>query len=493
MNLDWLDKIDDKSEMIKISLDKEKVAYAKSMTPWLDNIIKNPAMKLRCNIIKQGITEDTFPRCACGKYVTDKKSNRGELLSACSVACHNKITSYPKELDDREWLYQKRIVEKLSLENIGKLIGCSEPTVTKMCDYHSIPKVNYTMSDAGILEKLLDREWILKEHKEKHRTLEDIADEIGSTKSTLSVYLKKHDIDANAPNSYDRDNAITSKECQEVANYILSLGFDIQQNNRTILNGREIDILMPSLSIGIEYNGIFSHYNRPFETTESRIKGRNYHLNKTLDAEKAGIELIHIFSDDWIYRQDIVKSILMSKLGKSEKIFARKCEIVTVQSSQKCAFLRDNHIQGKDSSSIAYGLKYNNELVAAMTFVKSRYNATYEWELSRFACKKFITVVGGFSKLLKHFRSLHSGSIGSYADRSRSTGKVYHTNGFELTKTNPPSYSYVNLSKSIERMHRANFMKKKIAPNDPRAEWEVMLERNYHRIWDCGTLLFVLK
>ena len=132
-----------------------------------------------------------------------------------------------------------------------------------------------------------------------------------------------------------------------------------------------------------------------------------------------------------------------------------------------------------------------HQIVAMMTFCKSRYNKNYIWELSRYACKIDTTVVGGFSKLLSQFRKIHYGSIISYADLTISNGNVYIKNGFMLIKKNPPGYSYVN--DFSKRYHRANFRKNKIAPNDPRPEHEIMYEKGYYQIWDCGTLAFGLN
>jgi hypothetical protein len=41
----------------------------------------------------------------------------------------------------------------------------------------------------------------------------------------------------------------------------------------------------------------------------------DYHLNKTIECEKQGIQLIHVFEDEWLYKQDIVKSRLSNILG----------------------------------------------------------------------------------------------------------------------------------------------------------------------------------
>ena len=133
-----------------------------------------------------------------------------------------------------------------------------------------------------------------------------------------------------------------------------------------------------------------------------------------------------------------------SKLNLNRKIYARKCEKVILNTHQKNSFLNENHIQGEDKSKVKLGLLYGGELICLMTFCKSRFNNNYEWELSRFANKKGVNVVGGFSKLLNWFRENYDGNIVSYADRRYSNGNVYLKNGFEIIRVNSPSYYYVD-------------------------------------------------
>ena len=76
---------------------------------------------------------------------------------------------------------------------------------------------------------------------------------------------------------------------------------DVLMHDRTIINPYEIDIIVPSKSIGIEYDGLYHH---------SEIGGgkpKTYHSFKTNEAKKHGYQLIHIFEDEWLYKQDIVK------------------------------------------------------------------------------------------------------------------------------------------------------------------------------------------
>jgi hypothetical protein len=63
--------------------------------------------------------------------------------------------------------------------------------------------------------------------------------------------------------------------------------------------------------------------------------------------------------------------------------------------------------------------------------------------------------------------------------------------GFKFEKITPPSYWYINFSE-IKRYHRSVFMKHKIVSNPTtKTEYDIMLERGYDRIWDCGTLKYV--
>ena len=88
-----------------------------------------------------------------------------------------------------------------------------------------------------------------------------------------------------------------------------------------------------------------------------------------------------------------------------------------------------------------------------------------------------------------------NGSIVSYADRSYSMGNVYEKNGFELIKTNRPSYYYV--PKNSEKMyHRMNYTKKELLKllNEPNLTEKQLAERlGFSKIYDCGTLTYILK
>src|SRR5574344_1457333 len=116
------------------------------------------------------------------------------------------------------------------------------------------------------------------------------------------------------------------------------------QNNRTILNGKELDIYIPDKKIAIEFNGIYWH-------SEANGKDNNYHLDKALKCEAHGIELIHIFDQEWIEKKEIIKSMIYTKLGYFDKtIQANECNVKEINKEQKRDFLDSYHLKGNDDS-----------------------------------------------------------------------------------------------------------------------------------------------
>lgn len=84
----------------------------------------------------------------------------------------------------------------------------------------------------------------------------------------------------------------------------------IIHNDRTILKPKEIDIYIPELKIGIEYNGLYWH---SIENGTDKYS----HRNKSLACRKLGIRLIHIFEFE-----DLDEQIqLLNKLIKGKDEF----------------------------------------------------------------------------------------------------------------------------------------------------------------------------
>ena len=250
----------------------------------------------------------------------------------------------------------------------------------------------------------------------------------------------------------------------------------------------EIDIYLPELNLGFEFNGLYWH--------SDIFKENNYHLDKLNYFKNKGINIINIWEDDWNLRKDIIKSQIKNLLGLTEnKIFARKCQVKEVTDSKIITnFLNNNHIQGQSHDNIKIGLFYNNELVSLMTFNKfegrKKLKET-EWNISRF-CNKFnYNIIGGASKLLNYFIKVYNPSrLISYADRSWSEGNLYYKLGFILTSESKPDYKYII---NGVRRHKSKFKKSNLVKEGyTGTENEITNQLGINKIYDCGKLKFEL-
>ncbi len=282
-----------------------------------------------------------------------------------------------------------------------------------------------------------------------------------------------------------------SKPEHDIADFLKSLGVKkIINSDRKTISPQELDILLPEYNIAIEFDGLYWH-------SEQQGKDLSYHLDKTERCLKQNIQLIHIFEDEWILKQDIVKARLKQilKLNDSRRIHARKCIIKEIDAKTKNEFLEKYHIQGQDRSTLKLGAFYNDELVSVMTFsygniAKGSKKIEGVWELNRFCSDPNYHIPGIASKMFTYFkRNFDWQEIFSYADRRWSIGKVYEKLGFELDHITQPNYWYI---KGFERIHRFNLRKK---PDEPKniSERILRLEEGYNRIWDCGNLKYILR
>jgi hypothetical protein len=399
----------------------------------------------------------------------------------------NKIKK--KFLDKYGFKYasQSDVVKNKMKETMLKLYNCENPSQSEYIQkIKRINKTNKTLNkykDMNIIDVDYDNK-IFKFRCEKGHDYNISFDIFQNRKRVKTIICTE----CNPINSYN----ISGKQI-ELFNLIReNYHNDILDNCKDIIKPHEIDIYLPDLKLGIEFNGLYWH--------NEMFVDKNYHLNKTEECEKQNIKLIHIYEDDWLYKQDIVKSRILNLLGKSNKIFARKCEIRELTDNKLAReFLIQNHLQGFVGSKIKIGLFYQENLVSLMTFGSFRKamgqkanEGTYE--MLRFCNKLNTNVVGGASRLFKYFvNNYQPNEVISYADRSWSAGDLYEKLGFKLVHKTQPNYYYV--VNSI-RKHRFGFRKDVLIKNgaDPnKTEHEIMLEKKIYRIYDSGHLKFIYK
>lgn len=275
----------------------------------------------------------------------------------------------------------------------------------------------------------------------------------------------------------------------ELQNFVKSLVPECNFQDRTILSGLELDIVIPAYKIAFEYNGGYFH--------SDLHKNKTYHLKKSLEAANQGYKVIHIWECDWYTRKDILKSMIKNQLGKTDTtIYARKTKILPLSPINASDFYRSNHLQGAAVGKYHYGLYYGDTLVSAMSFSSLRKATGLNkkencYELIRYCNALNTTVVGGASKLFKYFIKIHTPEvIISYANFDWSTGNLYEKLEMQSEGRTPPGYFY---TKSKYRFSRFQFQKHRLVARgaDPtKTEYEVMISNGYARIWDCGNLKY---
>ena len=296
---------------------------------------------------------------------------------------------------------------------------------------------------------------------------------------------------------------------------------EVIHTDKNKISPYHLDIYVPSCKIAFEYDGLYWHSIEGLKARNIKsVKLELYHLFKTESCENKNIRLIHIFEDEWLFKQKIVKEKIKYILGKSynlPKVYARKCFIKEISSSRKNKFLNKYHLQGEDKSNINLGLYWKNpktnknKLVSVMTFCKPRRalgqkNSKYDYELSRFVNNSDYIVLGSFGKLFNYFKEKYEwNSLITYADRRWSQGDVYIKNGWFHHHNSKPNYWYTD---GKERFHRFRFNKQHLKeysqnPNskyyeifkniydDNKTEKQIMKESKFYTIYDCGNMVFI--
>jgi len=293
---------------------------------------------------------------------------------------------------------------------------------------------------------------------------------------------------------------------KEIIEYIKSIySGEIIENDRQLIKPLELDIVIPEKKVAIEFDGLYWHsFNDKNLVNEFKYK----HLFKTIKAEEKGFNLLHIFENEWInpIKKDIWKSVIGYKLGYvKQRYYARKLKITKVDNKFMRLFFDENHLQGgKAAGAIRLALydPKNGDIISMMTFAKPRYAKNAEYELIRFASKKYTACVGCAQKLFKHFiKEYQPKSVISYANRRWASkhSNLYQKLGFEYIGDAEPNYFYFKLDDPELRLWpRVTFQKHKLEKHPDTYEYfspeltetEIMFNAGFRRIYDCGNLVF---
>ena len=263
---------------------------------------------------------------------------------------------------------------------------------------------------------------------------------------------------------------------------------------RHTMGRKEIDIFLPEFNLGLEVNGCYWH-SHIFKTPDFHKQKSDFYMGH-------GIKIFHIWEHQLMnpIKYTIIKSMLLNKLNLTpNKIFARKCIIQPVSSKDYKEFCTHNHIQGHSPTQIKLGLYHNGILVACMGFSKLRVNlgnksTEGKYELVRYCTLINTNVVGGASRLLKHFeKTINPQYLVSYSDNDYSSGNLYKSLNFQDGSFTNISYMYYeNRSSSLK--NRYVYRKSELIKMgyDPKlTEFEITHMMGLYRLHNSGTYRWI--
>jgi len=302
-----------------------------------------------------------------------------------------------------------------------------------------------------------------------------------TTHSTVKIVCPDHGVFDQIASNHMRGwccpkcATLQSKGESELVTWLRSLDVHVIERSRKIIAPKELDLYLPDFKLAIEYNGIYWH-------SEDTGKGKLYHKNKTDACAALDIHLMQFWDFEWKHKKDIVKSIILNKLGMYKKrLFARKLQLRAVEPKVARNFCEKHHLHGFRSGSSYLGL-ISGKRLAALLIVAS------DGELVRYVVARNTTILGGFSRLLAHSTVTYS-----YVDQRVYTGSSYTHNGFILDKVTQPNYFYVHGGSYLGS--RQQFQKNKLAAkldlfDADLTEIQNMRNNGFSRVFDCGHIKF---
>lgn len=256
-------------------------------------------------------------------------------------------------------------------------------------------------------------------------------------------------------------NVSKSKYEDDICNFIKIFYNGLIETNIKILDGKEIDIFIPELKIGFEFNGIYWH---------SEINGNkypNYHLEKSQIAYKYGIKLFHIYEDYWNNYEDIIKSQIKAILKFNKIIQKTENYIIKPIKFQSAINFLEKNAFNYINPDVSIGLYFKNKLVSILIL-------NDELEI-QFHNKIFIEFENSeqllFEFLIKNYN--YTALFGyQQIDYNNTNNNVFTTLQFKLIEILPPTYDLIK--------HETRVDESCITEND-----------KIDKLWNCGKMKYL--
>lgn len=195
--------------------------------------------------------------------------------------------------------------------------------------------------------------------------------------------------------------------------------------------------------------------------------------------------IIHLFEDQYLHQEQQIQMRLSSILDLNERIHARLCTIKRIDKEAYEKFLENAHLLQHANSKFKYGMFIENELMAVMGISAGRWmnkegHLRKSFEIIRFATMPMYTIVGGFTKFLKHVESeLEVDEWMTYMDLDWAIQGVYQMLDFEVKSVRAAQVYYIHKDSLIR------YKEKEVIDSE--------LKNNYFTIHTAGSIKLIKK
>ena len=310
---------------------------------------------------------------------------------------------------------------------------------------------------------------------------------------TVDEYIKKYGINtmltkesrkmlSDAMKEYhsrnEKPKVVENKVEVEFNEYIRSKGFECN-NNHFIMKGNEIDLYIPSLRIGIDFNKTMRHYKK---------NEKYYYLNKQKECLMNRVVLYQFFEDEYNKRREVLFRKIDEILGIKEDIpidvndFKIDCNVNDDNFVNE--FITKHSLFLYENTDMQLFVSDNNENVVGV-FCFDLIDIGYV-ELKQFAClyneEEMLRMILDY--IHKHDKI---NKVITYSERrlfNVDKENIYNRLGFETVGYGEPTFSYY--------FSRGMFRNCRVSKSYIEEFKDIDLEE-CDRIWNSGTIFYELN
>ena len=384
----------------------------------------------------------------------------------------NKIFSTNLDRYGVKYLPQnKTIQEKIQKTNIKKYGGISsfcskevrnksEQTMLKRYGFefsNQIKKIHEEIIEHGLKTRI-------NQIKNKYSSVLNI---IG-TSYTVKCDNNDHIFEIDAHNFYQRIryNTIICTICNPISSFIsgaekifkkfISDNYSDKIIKSRILDGKEIDVYLPELNIGFEFNGLYWH--------SDDFKDNNYHKNKIDLAKFKNIKLFHVYQDDWTYKKDIMKKDILRLLKPINK---EKVNIFECDEEIAYLYVSNNNLYDYEKSNMNICVSNSNNEIISMMSLKRRKDI---YEIKRLTGDDYFDDI--FKYLIGKYKPK---TILGTINKDWNLYNFYERNNFIVEKEIDPCFQYV-----LKNGHKGTVI-------------DNLLEKQIPKIYDGGKISYKIN